>query len=336
MVKGFEQRSGIDYRETFAAVVRSATYRLLLVLAVLGNWQVIQHDFVTAFLNPPLDTELYMELPPGIGKPGQVAKLLKTLYGLKQSPRLWFEALARLFASLGFSPLPSEPSIFTGSYRGTRIIVAVYVDDLLIFGPQGSKAPAELARELGHRFQLTHLGPISHFLGIKVDRNLVRGCMHLSQQSYVKKLLKTFELTDAPAAKTPMEAGQQLTVPITDSEKLSLKETTTYQQLVGSLMYLMTQTRPDITVSVGILSRAMASPAKRHLTAATRVLLYLKGTSNQGIMIQKPKELQTNSSFDLLSHLHLLGYVDAEYTGNVSTRKSTGGYLFMAAGAPIS
>ena len=70
---------------------------------VLGDWQVTQQDFVTAFLNPPLDTELYMKLPPGIGKPGQVAKLLKTLYGLKQSPRLWFEALARLFASLGLS-----------------------------------------------------------------------------------------------------------------------------------------------------------------------------------------------------------------------------------------
>ena len=94
MVKGFEQRSGIDYGETFAAVVRSATYCFLLVLVVLGNWQVTQHDFVTAFFNLPLDIELYMELLPGIGKPGQVAKLFKILYGLKQSPRLWFEALA--------------------------------------------------------------------------------------------------------------------------------------------------------------------------------------------------------------------------------------------------
>ena len=126
----------------------TATYRFLLVLAVLGDWQVTQHDFVTAFLNPPLDTELYMELLPGIGKPGQVAKLLKTIYGLKQSPRLWFEALARLFALLGFSQLPSEPSIFTKSYRGTYLIVAVYVNDLLIFGPQSSITPAELIRKL--------------------------------------------------------------------------------------------------------------------------------------------------------------------------------------------
>ena len=96
-----------------------------------------------------------MELPPGIGKPGQVAKLLKTIYGLKQSFRLWFEALARLFALLGFSQLPSEPSIFTGSYRGTYFIVAVYVDDLLIFSLQGSRAPAELAGKLGDQFQLT-------------------------------------------------------------------------------------------------------------------------------------------------------------------------------------
>ena len=101
-------------------------------------------------------------------------------------------------------------------------------------------------------------------------------------------------------------------------------------------MYLMTQTRPDIAVSVGILNRTMASPAKRHLAAATRVLLYLKRTSNQSIIIQRPEELQTSNSLNLLSHLYLLGYVDAEYTGDISTRKSTRGYLFMAAGAPIS
>ena len=207
VVKSFKQRNGIDYEETFAAMVRSATYRFLLVLAVLGNWQVTQHDFVIAFFNPPLDTELYMELLPGIGKPSQVAKLLKTLYGLKQSPQLWFEALARLFVSLGFFLLPSEPSIFTGTYKGTCIIVTVYVDNLLIFGPQGSKTPAELTRELEHQFQFTHLRPINHFLGIKVDKNFVRGCMHLSQQSYIKKLLETFRLTNAPAAKTPMEAS---------------------------------------------------------------------------------------------------------------------------------
>ena len=336
VVKGFEQRWGIDYGETFAAVVRSATYRLLLALAVLGGWQVTQHDFVTAFLNPPLDTELYMELPPEIGKPGQVAKLLKTLYGLKQSPRLWFEALARLFASLGFSQLPSEPSIFTGSYRGAYLIVAVYVDDLLIFGPQSSKAPAKLAKELGNRFQLTHLGPISYFLGIKVYRDPTKGCMHLSQEPYVRKLLEAFELTDAPVAKTPMEAGQQLTAPVIDQEKLSAEETTTYQQLVGSMMYLMTQTRPDIAVSVGILSRALAAPTRKHLTAATRVLLYLKGTSSQGIIIRRHKDLYLKSPYDLLPHLNLLGYVDSEYAGDISTRKSTGGYIFTAAGAPIS
>ena len=184
------------------------------------------------------------------------------------------------------------------------------MDDLFIFGPQSSKAPAELARKLGNRFQLTHLGPINHFLGIKTDRDLVRKRMHFSQQSYVKKLLETFEFTDAPAARMFMEAGQQLTVPATDSEKLSLEETTTYQQLVGSLMYLMTQTRLDIAVSINILSRSLAAPTRKHLAAATRVLLYLKGTSNQSIMIQKPKELQTSSLQNLLPHLRLLGYVD--------------------------
>ena len=105
------------------------------------------------------------------------------------------------------------------------------MDDLLIFGPPGSKAPAELAKKLGDRFQLTHLVPVSHFLGIKVDRDLMKGFMYLSQQSYVKKLLETFDLTDAPAARTPMEAGQQLTTPTKGLEKLPPEEIVVYQQL---------------------------------------------------------------------------------------------------------
>ena len=143
--------------------------------------------------------------------------------------------------------------------------------------------------------------------------------MHFNQQSYVKKLLKTFQLSDAPAPRTLMEAGQQFTVPTQDSEKLSPEEITTYQQLVGFLMYLMTQTRPDIAVSVSILSRAMAAPARRHLTAVTRVFLYLKGTSNRGIMIKRPESFQLNDSYDLLPHLSLLGYVDSEYAGILVT-----------------
>ena len=219
-----------------------------------------------------------MELPPGIGKLGQVAKLLKTFYGLKQSPRLWFEVLASLFASLRLHQLSSELSIFAGSYGGSYLIITIYVDDLLIFGPQGSKAPAKLAKKLGDRFQLTHLRPVSHFLSIKIDRNFSKGQMHLNQQAYVKKLLETFNLEDSSAAKTPMETGQQLTA--FDQKKLKAKNVTVYQQLVGLLIYLMAQTHPDIAISVSILNRSLAAPSKQHLAAATRILLYLKGTNN--------------------------------------------------------
>ena len=173
-------------------MVRSAIYCFLLVLAVLKDWQVTQHDFVTAFLNLPLDTEFYIELLPGIGKLSQVAKLLKIIYSLKQNFQLWFETLVYLFALLGFFQLSFEPFIFIGSYKGTYFIVAVYIDDLLIFGLQGSRALAELVRKLKDQFQLIYLGPVSHFLGIKVDKDLIKGCMHFNQQFYIKKLLKTF------------------------------------------------------------------------------------------------------------------------------------------------
>ena len=160
--------------------------------------------------------------------------------------------------------------------------------------------------------------------------------MHFNQQSYIKKLLKTFQLSNTPAVKTLIEASQQLTVSTQDSKKLLPEEITTYQQLVGSLMYLMTQTHFDIAVSVSILNQAMAAPARKHLTAVTRVLLYLKRTSNHGIMIKKPESFQLNDSYDLLPHLSLLRYMDSEYAGDINTKKSTRGYIFMAAGAPIN
>ena len=210
------------------------------------------------------------------------------------------------------------------------------MDDLLIFDSRNSEAPRALARKLNSRFQFTYLEPVNHFLGIKIERSFAKRWMHLSQQAYVEKLLKTFELTDAPAVKTPIETDQQLTASTKDQEKLSPEKITIYQQLIGSLMYLMTQTRPDIAISVDILSRVLTTPTKRHLAAATRVLLYLKRTSNRGIVVKRPKDLQLTNTYDLLRHLNLLGYVDSEYAGDISTRKSTGGYIFMIAGAPIS
>ena len=131
-------------------MVWSAIYYLLFVLVVFKRWQITQHDFVIVFLNLPLDIEFYMELLLRINKLSQVTKLLKIFYGLKQSFQLWFKALAHLFTSLRFFLLFFEFSIFTGSYRRMYLIVAVYVDDLLIFSLKGSKTPAKLVNELGN------------------------------------------------------------------------------------------------------------------------------------------------------------------------------------------
>ena len=316
-------------------MVRSATYRLLLILAVVGDLQIIQHDFVTAFLNAPTDAELYIELPPEINRPKKVAKLLKTLYGLKQSLRLWFQALRQALKDLGLYQLPSEPSVFAGIYQKVWIVVAVYVDNLLIIGPTDGNAPADLAQKLRKRFRLTNLGPCSYFFRVKITRNLEDGWMHLSQQAYLEKLLYEFKLDNAKPVKTLIDAGHRLTTLIVDSERLSPETTTVYQQMIGSLMYAMTQTRPDIVLAVSILCRSLDALNRYYYAAAQRVLRYLKGTIDQGIVFQRPIDVTYRDPWNL-THLKLVGYVDVEYIGDVITKRSTGGYIFMAAGAPIS
>ena len=304
-------------------------------MAVVGNLQVTQHDFVTAFLNAPTDAELYMELPPGINRPRKVAKLLKTLYGLKQSPRLWFQALGQALKDLGLHQLPSEPSVFAGIYQKVWIVIAVYVDDLLIIGPADGNASADLAQKLGERFKLTNLGPCSYFLGVKITRNLEDGWMHLSQQAYLEKLLSEFKLDSTKPAETPMEAGHKLTASATDAKRLSPYNTVVYQRMIGSLMYAMTQTRPDIALAVSVLSRALDTPGRCHYAAAQRVLRYLKGTIDQGITFRRPRKAEVRDAWNL-TYLGLKGYVDAEYAGDIATRRSTGAYIFTAAGAPVS
>ncbi|KAL1582041.1 hypothetical protein WHR41_09299 [Cladosporium halotolerans] len=321
VVRGFEQREGIDYDEVFAAVVKPASFRPIFALAAVNDLEIEQMDVKTAFLHGKIEETIYVKMPTGYAQDGKVCRLNKGLYGLKQAPRMWYETLRVFLESRGFSRTEADHSVFV-TQRGMRgLVVVVYVDDLLIVG-KDRRAIQDLKGALHRRFSMTDLGPVGHYLGMVVTRDRVAGTITLTQTGYVGKVLKEFGMDDAKPAATPMETGgapleKQLT------ETATPMEVVRYQSAVGSLMYLMTATRPDIAFAVSMVSRFAQSPSDSHWKAVKRIMRYLRGTASRGVTLGG-------------GSAKLTGYSDADWGGDHATRRSTSGYIFMMGGGPIS
>ncbi|CAJ2661986.1 unnamed protein product [Trifolium pratense] len=322
VVKGFLQKEGIDFNEVFAPVARMETIRLVTALAHYNRWSMHQMDVKCAFLNGPLEEEVYVVQPPGfIDKENEskVYKLNKALYGLKQAPRAWNKRIDRFLSDIGFSKCITEHGVYVmKSATSDTILLCLYVDDLLITGSneaQISKFKVDMMKE----FEMVDLGHISYFLGIEFQKTSEGLILH--QRKYASEILKRFEMDKCNPALTPSEPRLQLTKE-TDERDV---DSTEYRRLIGSLRYLC-NTRPDIAYSVGIVSRYMERPKMSHLSAAKRILRYIKGTLDNGIVFQTPD----GSNFDLV------GYTDSNWCGDKDDRKSTAGYIFLYGGAPIS
>lgn len=316
VVRGFEQREGIDFNETFASVVKPMSYRALFALAAAHDWEIHAMDVKTAFLYGTVEEDIYVEQPEGFEDGSErVCKLNKALYGLKQSPRIWYETLTTFLKSLGYSKIDADFSIFAKD--GT--IVSIYVDDLKITGSSMTDINF-LKQALSKRFQMVDLGPISYYLGISITRDRPNRILRLSQQTYLEKVLRDHGMWESKPVATPMEgrleAGPE-GFQATDDSRLR------YQSAVGSLMYAMLGTRPDLAFSVSVVSRYSSNPTDTHWTAVKRIFRYIKGTLT----------LELTFSGPLMS---LSGYTDADWAGDVDTRRSTSGYVFNIGSGAIS
>lgn len=292
VAQGFTQIERLDFHDTFAPVAKMTTIRCLLSIAAVQNWQVHQMNVDNDFLHGDLHEEVYMTLPKGHPKQGEnlVCHLQKSLYGLKQASRQWFEKFSSALLKANFIQSKVEYSLFTKKNGHLLVVVLVYVDDILITGSD-MKGIQQLKDFLHSKFPIKDLGFLKHFLGIEVARS--PSGIFLSQRKYTLDIINDAGLLACKPVAFPMEQNLRLT---NDQGEL-LHDPSVFRRLVGRLLYLLT-TRPDITFVVHQLSQFMQSPRKSHLDAAYRILRYLKGTVDHGILLSSKASLQLQAYCD--------------------------------------
>ena len=312
VAKGYNQILEENYLETFASTPRRTTIRMLAQKVAQEDMVFHQMDFDTAYLNADIDFEVYVKLPAGfVEKPNMVWKLKKALYGLKQSGRMWNSHLNNFLLKNGFVRSIADPCLYTYFEGKNSVSLIVWVDDLLI-AASNIELMDKTKAILVQNFKMKDLGLASYFLGIqfKVNKNSVI----MQQSKYVDKLLTKFSMEDCKIKLTPSPLGIN-----TQLQKNSpkLDSSTLYRNIVGSLIYLMINTRPDICYIVTFLGQFMNNPTVAHLNLAKHVIKYLKGTKDLGLNFVKAN-----------SDLKLFGYCDSDWGGTFD-RKSISGYCFM-------
>ena len=318
MIKGYRQTEGLDYFDTYSPVTRINSIRMVLAIAGLKDLEVHQMDVKTTFLNGYLNEEIYMEQPEGFSAPGQemkVCRLVKSLYGLKQAPKQWHEKFDNVMLSHGFKINECDKCVYVKDDEHGYVIVCLYIDDMLIVGSD-DKMITSTNNMLNSRFDMKDMGLADVILGIKIKRT--SDGLVLSKSHYVDNILGKFDKEKSGIARTPVN----VTLHFSKNKGESVAQVE-YSRVIGSLMYLMSCTRPDIAYAVNKLSRYTSNPGAMHWKGIMRVLKYLRFTRDYGLHYTR-------------YHVVLEGYSDANWISNVKDSKSYSGYVFTLGGAAVS
>jgi hypothetical protein len=277
--KGFMQKYGEDYFDTFAPVISYKTLRLLLTIAAVYDYEIKQIDVVTAFLNAPITEEVYMELPDGYGSDGNVVRLLRAIYGTKQAPHAWNETVNKQMKSCGFHRLRSDACV----YIKNKIIIGVFVDDFIILYHQSIESLwlTEKAK-LFSAFKINDLGDASYILGMRITRQRQQRVILLDQESYIQRVGRTYGVVASLSNRSTVPMDKRPSTkdsPVSDEEKASMNDCP-YRAIIGSLMYSALSTRPDIAYASVALAQYSANPGMAHWSAARRIVQYLMDTSH--------------------------------------------------------
>ncbi|CAI5962870.1 unnamed protein product [Closterium sp. NIES-65] len=326
VARGFSQRQGVDYFQTFSPTPKMTTLRVLLHIAAQRDYELHSLDFSTAFLQGSLHEQIWLRRPPGFTgtfPPGTQWSLRRPVYGLRQAPREWHDTLRTTLAALGFAPSTADPSLFLCTDTSLPpFYILVYVDDL-VFATADTAGLAYVKSELLKRHTCTDLGELRSYLGLQITRDRARRTITLTQSHMVQQVLQRFGFTYSSPQATPLPTRHSLSALPSDE---SVESSGPYAELVGCLMYLMTCTRPDLAYPLSILARCVAPGRHRpeHMAAAKRVLRYLCSTSGMGLVLGGR------------SPVVLAGHADASWADDQATQWSSQGYTFSLGFGSVS
>jgi hypothetical protein len=343
VAKGFTQRPGIDFHDTFAPVARLSSLRLLVALAAKYNLKISQLDVTSAYLNGKIDTEVFMEKPALLKEmlqriideeddhtlvkkakvmlrdlqgENKICRLRKALYGLRQAGRQWNYEIDKTMKRAGLVPTNADPCVYVD--KNTRTFVLIYVDDILIISGNQERE-RQIKDVLSKAFRIKDFGLAKYCLGIQIEQNENEIC--LSQAGYIREILKRYRMEDCKPVLTPLAVGSKLSE--LHSEDDNEDTNFPFRELIGALMYVAVGTRPDISHAVSVLSQFSNCYRKKHCTAAKRVLRYLKGTIDKKLIYRKNQD-------------NLTCYVDADWANCEIDRRSYTGSTFILSGAAFS
>jgi hypothetical protein len=314
--KGYSQVEGIDFGDIFSLVSKLNYEIIFLSVVVAFDFEVKQMDVKTTFLHGDLQEEIYI-------------KLKRSMYGLKQSPRMWYQNFYTYMLGLGFTRSNKDHCVYFKLIGDHLIYLVLYVDDMLLIG-NNKEIIQNVKTQLSSKFDMKDLGASNFILGMEIKRDQKKRKLWLNQRKYVETILHRFNMEECKPVKVPIPVGVKLFAdqcPKTQEEEEDMPHVP-YVSVVGRFMYAMVCTRPDIAHAMGVLIRYMSKLGKERWTIVKRVSRYLRGTASYGLCYQGRPIL------DRVLDIH--GFVDVDWARDLDYRRSTSGYVFNLFGGAIS
>jgi len=342
--KGFQQIYQMNYFETFAPVATYNSLRLFLTIMAMMDYEIDVIDIITAFLLSNLEEEVYIKIPPGYPKDhkkGQVLKLLKGLYGLKQGPLVWNSELDNFLKSIGFVPTVSDPCLYYRTSDSTYLIV--WVDDIILATPSTSNM-TKLKQQITKKFPCHDKGPISLYLNLLISRNRNNRTIFISQPTKIKNVLTDDQLSDqdritiSRPSKTPAIATVTLTKEMepNNTAEAEVMKTKPYRSILGQLIHICITARPDISTAVSCCGKFAQNPGIAHWNALLVILRYLQGTKSMTLKLGGvASTINLSAQVNQSHNVELSAACDADWAGDTDERKSRSGYCIFINGSLI-
>ena len=333
--RGFTQKAGVDYDDTWAPTCRMRVFRMLMPEASSDpSYETAQWDCTAAFLHAEVDYEMYMQQAPGfhVGGPHMVYKLKRAIYGCKQSAMLFHNTLRDTLLGLGAKQSRADECLFLFQEGESKMRVLAHVDDLaVVFNDRTLYDKVFAAMQA--KFKITDYGgaPISRFVGVCVDRT-EEGYYRLHQKPYIEEILQRLGTTEAKHARSPERPGTaaKLQSRRLTPEEAEYMQTVPFREAVGALFYLCRSTRFDIAHAVSEVARFMGNPAPEHWGAVLRIYAYLARTKDVALVMK-------SSGMECAFHDQFLeGFSDSDWAGCLDTRRSHTGWLVRAGGSLVA